>query len=502
MRRGRVALAVRAGVVVSLLIGAEQAVFSDAKAPSSVAIIEPAATTDSTAATSRRWRRRRTTTTSAAPAPTTAVTAPATTVKPAPTVAPPTPAPTTRPPATTATTAAPTPTTRATTTTTRAATTTTHNHTTPGSYPPVWTPSPGPRNGEAFVENFDADPSTPQPWRPSNWDIQYHTRDFKFWAAAEPMMGHNGPNCESAPAEHRITTWADSTYVCLHHMMTAVNGTDYGAIYLTPPAMLDFATEGTVSWMNSTLLTSDRDWQDLWITPYAQNLATPLYDWLPDLQGEPATSVHITRDFGRPGWLINVVRNHVSTQIATLTEPADLPRTQAGMTAYELRLTRTGLRFGLPERNLWVTASFADLGFTTGVVQFGHHSYNPTKNGGSNIANSWSWDSFRIAPTKPLAIAQASPRLVSTDGGSITFPAAPANASLRFSGVCSIEMDTGSGYKKVTPQPQERYSVGLFSSYFVPIAAGTTTARFRFAGEGWYVGYPCAIKDAAVWSAP
>jgi hypothetical protein len=364
----------------------------------------------------------------------------------------------------------------------------------------VWTPSPGPRNGGAFVENFDADPLSPQPWQPDNWDIQFHNRDFNFWASPEPVMGHNSATCGSAPAHHAISTWRDSTYVCLNHMMTAIKGTLYGAIYLTPPAMVDFAAEGTISWQNSTLLTSDRDWQDVWITPYAENLATPLYEWLPDLQGEPRTSVHVTRDFGGPAWNINVVRNHQSTTVGRLQEPADLPRTQAGVSTYEIRMTRTGLRFGIVERNLWTTVGYADLGFTAGVVQFGHHSYTPEKNGGANVANSWSWDSFRISPTRPLTITRATPRLVQTNGASVTFAPAPPNASLRFSGVCAIEMNTGSGWQSVARQPEEKRSVEHFASYQVPIPAGTTSASFRFAGEGWYTGFPCAVKDAHVWS--
>lgn len=500
MRRS-VSVTVKAGLALSLLVGFDQLVLSKVSSPSSTASINRRPVDGQT--TGRRGRNR-TTTTATVAAPTTTTAAAATTTHPAghatTTAAP---AVTTR--ATTAPTVATTratvPTTVGTPATTAAATTsTTHNHTPTGNYPTVWTPSPGPRNGEAFVENFDADPTSPQAWQPDNWDIQFHNRESPFWATPEPMMGHNSATCGAAPAHHAITTWRDSTYVCLHHLMTAVQGSMYGAIYLTPPAMVDITTEGTISWQNSTLLTSDRDWQDVWVTPFAQNLTMPLYDWLPDLQGEPGTAIHVSRDFGRGAWLVNVVRDHVSTQVAYLNEPADLPRTQAGVTTYEIRLTRTGIKFGLPEHNLWVDASFANLGFTAGVVQFAHHSYSPEKNGGGNFANSWSWDSFRISPTKPLTITHASPRLVVGDGA-VTFPAAPANAFLRFSGVCAIEMDTGTGFKPVARQAQEFRFVEHFSSYFVPIPAGLTSAKFRFAGEGWYQGFPCAVRDATVWTA-
>lgn len=498
MRRS-VSVTVKAGLALSLLVGFDQLVLSKLSAPSSTAVITRRPPTGQT--TGRRTRGRTATT----------IVTPPTTL--------PTAAPTTHPadhvtttssgapvvtvPATATTTASSTAPTTPTTTPTTAApstTATTHDHTPTGAFPALWTPSAGPRNGEAFVENFDADPTSPQPWQPDNWDLQFHNRDPAFWATPEPMEGHNSSSCGAAPAQHAISTWRDSTYVCLHHLMTAVKGSFYGAIYLTPPAMVDLSTQGTISWQNSTLLTSDRDWQDVWVTPFAENLTMPLYDWLPDLQGEPRTSIHVSRDFGGPGWVVNLVRNHVSTQIASLREPTDLPRTQAGVTTYEIRLSRTGLTFGLPERNLWVNASFADIGFTAGVVQFGHHSYTPEKNGGANTANSWSWDSFRISPTKPLTITHASPRLLSGDGA-ITFAAAPTNAFLRFSGVCTIEMDTGTGFKPVPRQAQEFRFVEHFASYFVPIPAGTTSAKFRFTGEGWYQGFPCAVRDAAVWTA-
>lgn len=496
MRRS-VAITIKAGLVLSMLVGFDKLVLDPSTSPSAQRVQRKI---DGTSG--RRGKRSTTTTTQVAATTTTTHAAHPTVATLPPSVPTTAPAPTaaTTAPATTATTAvattpAPTP-----ATTAAATTTTTHTHT-GGGFPTVWTPSPGPRAGEPFVENFDADPLTPQPWKPDNWDIQYHSRDIGTWVAPEPMMGHNSDTCGAAPAEHAITTWKDSTYVCLHHLMTAVKAEGYGAIYLTPPAMVDFAQQGVIQWSNSTLLTSDRDWQDVWISPYDVNLVTPLYEWLPDLQGEPVTAVHVSRDFGRATWFVNVVRGHQSTQVASLTEPADLPRTQAGVTAYEIRLTRTGITFGLPERNLWTSATVADLGFSTGVVQFGHHSYNPTKNGGDNKANSWSWDTFRIAPTKPLTITTASPRLMMDNGGSITFPPAPANARLRFSGVCAIEMNTGSGWQKLATQPQEQKLVEHFSSYFVPIPQGTTTASFRFTGEGWYTGFPCAVKDAHVWTA-
>ena len=40
-----------------------------------------------------------------------------------------------------------------------------------------------------FLEPFNGNPSGPQPWTPSNWDVQVHSRDAGTWTSLEAMTG-------------------------------------------------------------------------------------------------------------------------------------------------------------------------------------------------------------------------------------------------------------------------------------------------------------------------
>ena len=301
---------------------------------------------------------------------------------------------------------------------------------------------------------------------------------------------------------HHIMTWADSVYQCLDHMMTAINTQGYGEIALTPDHYLDFSSAaGDVQWSTSTLITSIRDWFDVWITPWDENLTLPVFDWAPDLQGEPlhAVQVALNQSESPPSLSVYVIRNHVSTEVAKLRWPSNVVQSQADREPFELKLTRTGITLSMPNRGVSTSANFADLGWSSGIVQFAHHSYTPEKDG-AGFANSWSWDEIAISPAVPFTMQQITPRILMKDG-TLTFPAAaPANAKLRFSGICKIDLDFGSGFTRAEHQPQERAVPEQFSSYFVDVPKGATSVKIKFSGDGWYSGYDCAVADAAIWS--
>lgn len=353
-------------------------------------------------------------------------------------------------------------------------------------------------SADTFVETFDGDPSSPLAWHPAYWDIQYHSRDLGTWVTPPAVDAHHGPNCSPSPDMHRVTTWEQSTFVCLGHGHTAIDTSGYGEIMMTPDVLVDFSSKpGTVQWATSTLITSARDWTDVWITPWEDNLALPLADWLPDLQGEPRNGIHVTMDFGQPVFNINVIRNHQSTTVGRLAWPTSLIQSWRDREPFKIELTRTGLTLSIPNHDASTTVKFADLGWSTGVVQFGHHSYNPTKDG-AGFANSWGWDNIAISPAVKFSMQQLTPRIL-MDKGTLSFPAAAAGSKLRFAGICAIDIDFGNGFTRVAPQPQERDVVEHFSSYFVDVPAGATSATFRFSGDGWYSGFDCAVKDAAIW---
>lgn len=132
-------------------------------------------------------------------------------------------------------------------------------------------------NAEPWVETFDGTPSAPTAWGPSDWDIQYHTRNSQYWAAPEGMAQQHGGDCSAPPMTHPASTWPGSVYLCNNHVMTAINASDYGLLYLTPNRMADWSSgPAVIQFDMSTEARSQRDWPDLWVTPFAENLAHPL----------------------------------------------------------------------------------------------------------------------------------------------------------------------------------------------------------------------------------
>lgn len=86
----------------------------------------------------------------------------------------------------------------------------------------------------AFAFTFNGAPAAPQPWTPSNWDVSVHSRALDTWDVLETMQAAHGTNCSGPPATHTISNYQDAVYQCNDHIMTAIKGTDYGMIYLTP----------------------------------------------------------------------------------------------------------------------------------------------------------------------------------------------------------------------------------------------------------------------------
>ena len=342
-----------------------------------------------------------------------------------------------------------------------------------------------------------------------DYDVQVHSRDAASRRQLEPMEAHHGPDCAGYPATHPVSSRAGAVFVCNNHLMTAINGSDYGVIYVTPRAMVNFGEgEAVIRWDISTLRTSDRDWWDVWLTPWDDNLALPLERDLPDLTGEPFNAVHLrlaTENAICPEVFINGV-----AQLPGRFQPGDwcawwkgydqvLEPSAVGRTTFELRIARNHLAIGLPGAGLWWYDADLPvmLPFEEAVVQFGHHSYNPGKGGGT--PNTWHWDNLSIAPAVPFSIEVTSPETVVTAGTNSLGRPAPPGAALRFAANGSIvEIEDGRGWRTVTPQ---RAGDGFRSaSYFVAIPEGTTTVQVRMsAGESWYRG-PFVAGDFATWS--
>jgi hypothetical protein len=373
-------------------------------------------------------------------------------------------------------------------------------------------------SGLTFAE-FEATPTSPLPLIQSGsasaYDVQVHSRDSDTWSdnGLESMQNQHGTNCSGPPSTHENHSYAGAVFICNNHVMTAINASGYGEIVLTPSRMADWSS-GTaiVQWQMSTERLSSRDWPDIWITPWDENLTLPFDAGDVDNQGIPSTAIHVSLNNGQNVWLVTTIENGV--QSADLNSRYATPSLGDGIIAgtnqaatrqtFRLTVTRTHLRM---ERLASATASAVvyfdgsvpDVGFSQGVVQFAHHSYNPTKDG-AGLPATWHWDEMSISPAVAFGIIKTHTRALFQDGIVVFDAQAPTNSWLRFSALGSIQYSVNGGvsYKAATKQA----FVGHYehvSPYFIPIPAGTQTVLFKFSADDWYQG-PFIAKDFAIWS--
>ena len=364
------------------------------------------------------------------------------------------------------------------------------------------------------VFTFDGAPSTPTgyPSVPSldGWDIQVHDRD----AAQHPgviagMMAQHGVDCSAPPATHDTgTSVSNAVFQCANHIMTAINSDSYGVVYLTPPQMVDFSTQGVVSFDLSTEKHSHRDWWDVTVSPFMDSQALPLQSDLSqgvDLQAQNRNSIVVTTDNldGAPhavrvtnGFAENVAGPYIpaNSGIAAGTNQA------ATRQPFKLTLSKTHIRFerlasATGEAIVFVDADIPALTWTQGVIQLGHHSYVPTKCDPSVPCSpgTWHWDNVVASPGIPFYIQRVAQQ---NTGGFLTTQPAPAGAFLRFSAICRPVID-GVMPPKMTDTGHPEH----FSSYLVPIAQGSTSHTVGFVGDDWYdVGQGCLAKDISVFA--
>lgn len=380
-----------------------------------------------------------------------------------------------------------------------------------------------------FIETFDGAPDSPQPWHPADWDVTVHSRDVGTWDALEPVAAHHtsacGPPGSMGDAVHEVTAYEDAVFLCRDHVMTSLLASGYGLIYLTPDQVLDF-TDGTatISFDLSTLRTAGRDWWSVWITPFDEQLQLPLESWLPDLSGPPRNGVQVRLDTS------NLLRAEIYEDFANVQFP-DYPTdyvTGDSLTTYEqflspdaarrdtfeIQISRTHLKVGMPAYDVWwIDTEIPELPFSSGVVQFGHHSYNPEKDcGTTNQAgpdgtcrpNTWHWDNIAMAPTVPFTMIHPDRRVVTPSADTITFATpAPAAAHLRFAGAADapieVSFDGGPWQVAEMPTTSKPFAAGIFNSYWTPVPAGTTQVAFR--GTNWYGG-DWRVRDATIWARP
>ncbi len=371
----------------------------------------------------------------------------------------------------------------------------------------------------AFLETFDGDPSAPLPWREvaafNTWDVAVHSRDVNTWQTLQSMNAAHGSNCDPHPATHSVSAYEDAVFQCKNHVMTAINADGYGVIYLTPDHMVDFSNgEAVVRFDISTLITSGRDWWDVWITPYEDNLQLPLQDVYPDLNGPPRRAVQIR--MAGDTLLAYVYEDFVITQQSQFSgtiptqwwigyESFLVPDARRRDT-FEIRLSQNHLKVGMPDYNFWwIDSPIEPLDWNQGIVQFGHHSYTPTKDCNNCGPNTWHWDNISIDPAIPFTIIQSDKRWVSgspniTGEPILSFDRpAPSNAHLRFSGTgnnLQVSFDDGATWQAARYQAHGK-TPGNAATFWMPIPEGVSRVQFR--GERWWGGDWFA-RDATIWA--
>jgi hypothetical protein len=356
-----------------------------------------------------------------------------------------------------------------------------------------------------FSESFDLDPDVPTPLDSPHWDIAVHERQWENRYELNPMVeAAHGPHCEPPPATHVVKRYEDAVYLCRGHLMTALDSADpgYSLIYLTPDRLVDFEHgQAVIRWDISTLPGGTRDWWDVWITPYAENLVAPLQAWLPDLNGPPRRAVHVSFSPLHMLLEVEVVDGHASRTLPVTRFEGYQSRFVPSATqrqTFEIRIQQNRIRVGMPQFNLWWVDAPLTLDWGKGIVQFGHHSYTPHKDAGR--PNTWHWDNFYMMPAERFTMIPAEQRYAEAGQPELTFSQpAPAEGMLRFSGVGQIELslDRGMSWEAARPQQQMMNKPGSFRSYWMPVPAGTTVVRFRAAAPGpglWHV------RHASIWS--
>lgn len=373
--------------------------------------------------------------------------------------------------------------------------------------------------GTAIAATFDGAPTTPLNFNQSSdyldYDVQIHSRNYDSWETLPLIDAQHGADCSAPYATHPNTSYEGSVYQCANHLMTALNGAaGYGAIYLTPNQLVDFSQgPAVIDFDMSTDRQSNRDWVQFRLTPWAENMATPLQTWLPDLDGEPLHQVMFLMGGSKS---FNGEANGVGLDGAwwRYIDDAITPGTNQAATRQHFRITisMTHVKFEmLPSATaqgvVWVDQDVANLGFNQAVFQLETHSYTPDKacNGdGSCGPSTWHWDNVTISPSVPFSIIHTSPRAIiggPYDGitRTVTFDSpAPAGAYLRFSGICKVTVNGVLASDQ--PSNGKTDDAGNTKSYFVPIPQGSTSASIKFDADGWYTNWPCQAKDFHVWS--
>jgi hypothetical protein len=402
-----------------------------------------------------------------------------------------------------------------------------------------------------FIETFTGQPAAPQPYlNPDNWDIFISGRTSTDMI---PMQADHGSDCGAPPAQHPISLLNDAVFICKDHVMTAIFG-GYGAIYMTPPALMDLSSgESVLRWDQSTRRTSSRDWIDIVIAPLTNGYHPLSYTD----HHAPNNAVHLDLAGGSnvfvPTERINGVEQKIDADLYTtwdsILQQNGLAPDAARRDTFELRLSQSHIKLCMPNYNAkmvngptsgpacWIDTNLpTSLPWDRATVQINHRTYNPEKACANGQAgdpseqtdqwgvidnpygathcppNTWHWDNVSISPAAPLTVIHGVPSGQtrnninyidqSTADPTINFPAAtPAGAQLHFVGNASapqISVNAGqTWFNAVTVTPDAQCCLEVGDAWVTDIPAGTTSVKIR---AGAAINGNWALADFSVWS--
>lgn len=367
-------------------------------------------------------------------------------------------------------------------------------------------------------------------------------------------MADHGSDCEGPPMQHPVLNLEDFAFRCKNHMMTAVNDGALGRVTLTPNHMVDFThSSGVIEFDISTFRRGGYDWLEFFITPFSDNLVHPAQPFW-DSAGPPRNGIAIELvPGGINEFKLTVFKDGEAIEfpacgldcpgnnswIAYDTPLLPLVPSQRRRDTFRITINRDNISFGVfgyydgqdsdNEFYFLENVPLPDLGWSRGVVQLTHSSFNPTNNC-ANVpdpvnpadnppgeiiceGDTWHWDNVRIEPAVPFNIIASTRRNSSdqfkqryvdperTPGSNIKFAEpAPENAFLRFSAIGSdieVSFDGGTSWSAAKVQPQLEYLDFRFNNYFHPMPVGASEVVLR--GGSWWGGLWHA-RDFSVWA--
>jgi hypothetical protein len=272
----------------------------------------------------------------------------------------------------------------------------------------------------------------------------------------------------------------------------------------------------------STRHDNARDWVAFWLSPFNENVLHPFTDAV-DLQGPPKDGVDVIQQgccAQGSKFAAYEILNFAFNQNAGFGNPVAVSMEQAAATStpsntrtqFELDISTTHIRFGIPAANWWVIDNNfpTPLPFNQAIFQMNHDSYDPCKDQPISVTNpcradTWHWSDVSISPSIAFDNNRIAQKSVHAGADTVVLDHPAGSSSyLRFESLAAPG-STQVAFNGGPFQPATRQVINgdngqihddHFSPYWMLIPAGTTT--IKFAGQNQYTGL-WSVRDPAVW---